>query len=113
MGFASQRHSLPGPSHPPVAIKSNYNLIITITGSLPSATTGTPYSVSLSSVLSISGGLPPFTWTVISGALPSGLSMDTSGNIAGTPTTTGTYNFTVQIVDPIGNVGTLAIGVSL
>lgn len=108
MGFASQRHSLPGPSHPPVAITSNYPLVVT-TQSLPSAIVGVFYSATLSA----SGGVPPYTWTVISGALPPGLSLDTAGNITGTPTTQGTYNFTVQVVDPLGNVGSINVGVAL
>jgi hypothetical protein len=91
---------------PPVATVSNYALIIT-TSSLPDATLGVPYSATLTA----SGGLPPYTWSVISGALPPGLSLDSAGNITGTPTTMGTYFATFQVVDPIGNVGTISVGV--
>ncbi len=93
---------------PPVATISNYQLIVT-TQSLPSATVGSPYSATLTAT----GGLPPYTWSIISGSLPPGLSLDTSGNITGTPTTPGTYNFTVQVVDPIGNVGFISVGVAV
>lgn len=93
---------------PPVATVSNYPLIVT-TASLPDATVGTPYNATLTAT----GGLAPYTWSVISGALPPGLSLDSAGNITGTPTAAGTFNFTVQVIDPIGNVGSVAIGVSI
>src|SRR5207247_11395978 len=39
-------------------------------------------------------------WSVISGSLPAGLTLNaTSGAIGGTPTTAGTSNFTVQVTD--------------
>ena len=50
-------------------------------------------------LLIVGGGTTPYTWTVISGALPPGLTLTTDGVISGTPTTTGTFNFTVQVVD--------------
>jgi hypothetical protein len=45
------------------------------------------------------GGLQPYVWSVSSGSLPLGLTMSNDGVISGTPTTTGTFNFTVQVVD--------------
>jgi Putative Ig domain len=62
--------------------------------SLPSATAGSPYSVSLN----VSGGTGPYTWT--SGGLPEGLVMDGStGQISGTPTTSGTFTLTAAAND--------------
>src|SRR6266702_1028218 len=98
MGFSRQLWPAPSPNMPPVVTVSTYNLIVT-TNSLPGATVGVPYSATLTA----DGGLPPYTWSVISGALPTGLSLDSAGNITGTPTAIGTFNFTVQVVDPIGN----------
>jgi Putative Ig domain len=50
-----------------------------------------PYS---SGVLSISGGAPPYTWSLASGVLPPGLVLGAgTGIISGTPTALGTYNF--------------------
>ena len=44
------------------------------------------------------GGLPPYTWSIVSGALPDGLTLTAnSGVISGTPTSAGTSNFTVQV----------------
>lgn len=39
------------------------------------------------------------SWSLLSGSLPPGLSLDTNENIIGTPTTTGTYKFTLQATD--------------
>jgi prepilin-type N-terminal cleavage/methylation domain-containing protein len=44
-----------------------------------------------------SGGLAPWTWTVT--GLPTGLSMNASGLISGTPTTPGTYNVVITLRD--------------
>lgn len=64
--------------------------------SLPDGAVGTPYSQTLSA----SGGNPPYTFTVSLGTLPPGLSLDgVTGVISGTPTTAGTYNFTITATD--------------
>ncbi len=70
-------------------------LAISTASTLPSGAVGTPYSV----VLSALGGTPPYTFTIISGAPPSGLSLNPGGLISGTPVSTGTSNFTVQVRD--------------
>ena len=65
----------------------------TITSAAPSATAvvGTPYSSTITA-----SGTPSATYTVTSGALPSGLSLNsTTGAITGTPTAPGSYTFTV------------------
>jgi uncharacterized repeat protein (TIGR03803 family) len=70
-------------------------------GTLPNATLGAPYSQTITA----SGGAPPYAFTVSAGALPPGLSMDTAGNITGTPTATGAYLFTVTATDANGCAG--------
>jgi Putative Ig domain len=66
------------------------------TTSLPSGTLTYPYSTTLGA----SGGVPPYAWSVTSGSLPPGLNLDPpSGLISGTPTTVGTYPFTLQVAD--------------
>jgi large repetitive protein len=53
-----------------------------------------------------SGGAAPYTWSVKSGSLPPGLALtnpygpgDNDSGLSGTPTTAGTYTFTMQIAD--------------
>lgn len=53
-----------------------------------------------------SGGAEPLTWSISSGSLPAGLTLNPStGNISGTPTTTGISSFTVQVEDNAALVG--------
>lgn len=51
--------------------------------------------------IGLSGGVAPYTVTIVSGSLPSGLSMNSTGEIQGAPASgsAGTYNFGVQAVD--------------
>lgn len=88
-------------------ITSNVSLAVT-TSSLPGATVGSPYSQTLSA----SGGQTPYSWSVTAGALPAGLSLDSStGIISGTPTATGTASFTVQVADVNGTTATKALSI--
>jgi hypothetical protein len=69
---------------------------ISITGSsLPGAAVGKAYSATLTA----SGGTPPYTWSVASGQLPTGLALSTSGNISGTPSAAGSFAFVAQVKD--------------
>ncbi len=65
-----------------------------------------------SPALMVTGGTPPFTFSVATGALPPGLTLNTStGAITGTPTATG--SFTIQVKDATGAVssGTCAYSI--
>lgn len=69
-----------------------------------------PYSLTLGA----SGGTTPYTWSVISGTLPLGLTLNsTSGAISGIPTVTGTALFTVQAVSAGPPAQTITKAVSL
>ena len=71
------------------------DLVITTT-SLPSGNVGVAYSQTLAA----GGGVTPYSWSVVSGSLPAGLSLGSStGTISGTPTAANTYNFTVRVTD--------------
>lgn len=54
-----------------------------------------PYAATLTA----SNGTPPYNWLLSSGELPDGLSLDSnSGQISGTPTSLGLYNFTYEVL---------------
>jgi len=65
------------------------------TASVPGGTAGEAYTATLGA----SGGTGEYTWSVISGALPDGLSLSSAGVISGTPTAAGTFAFTVKVSD--------------
>src|SRR5215469_5976677 len=70
---------------------------VTITTStLAGGIQGTAYSQTLTA----SGGTSPYAWTLVSGTnLPAGLTLSSSGVISGTPSGSGTTNFTVKVTD--------------
>ena len=60
--------------------------------------------VAYSQTITASGGTGPYTFTMTAGSLPTGLSPITSdGLISGTPTTAGTYTFTLTATDSSAN----------
>ena len=86
------------------------NVLTVNPSSLPAGTQGTAYSQTVSAT----GGTGPYTFSISSGALPTGLTLNTStGAITGTPTGTGVSNFTVAAADSVGNVGSRAYSVSI
>ncbi len=69
------------------------------TASLPS----TPELAFYATALQVAGGIAPFRWSLIAGALPSGLALDPlTGNIAGSASMRGDHAFTVQVADTTG-----------
>jgi len=63
------------------------------------ATAGTYYY----SALVASGGVAPYTFSIIAGTTPPGLIFDTrAGTFYGVPTTGGTYTFLVRVLDDTG-----------
>jgi subtilisin family serine protease len=65
-----------------------------LTTSLPSATLGEFYDVALAS----SGVTGPPTWSVVTGSLPAGITLNAStGRLSGTPTTISTSRFSVRV----------------
>lgn len=66
------------------------------TTSLPAASVGSPYNATLTAV----GGASPYTWSLISGSLPAGLTLNGNGTISGTPAANATTSsFTVRATD--------------
>jgi hypothetical protein len=80
------------------------------TTSLPTGTTGFKYSATLSA----SGGISPYTWSVVSGSLPPGLSLNpTSGVITGIPTNAGSFRFTVEVAGANVSIATKALSIEV
>ncbi len=115
---------MPGPYQFTVQVQDALNnvasqqLTITITAGsltvtstlLPSGSQNSPYNATLGAA----GGTPPYTWSLASGTLPLGLTLDpSSGNIAGTPSAQGVSNFTVQVTDSVQGTAQKALFISV
>ena len=46
-----------------------------------------------------SGGIPPYTWSVVGGALPAGITLRADGYLLGVAEVGGAFNFTAQVTD--------------
>ena len=79
------------------------------TSSLPSGTVGVAYSATLHAA----GGRPPFTWSLVSGYLPTGLELSSSGVITGMPTTAAIYPFTLGVTDRRGNTANEVLSITI
>lgn len=55
-----------------------------------------------SRTISATGGTAPFTYSIVSGSVAPGLTFDSTGLLSGTPTTAGSYTFTVRATDFYG-----------
>ena len=83
--------------------------ISTAPGALPNAIIGVPYTFTFQS----SGGISPVVWTLASGQLPPGLSLNSAGTLGGTPTATGSFTLTVQAGDASLPSQTITINVAI
>jgi Putative Ig domain/Galactose oxidase, central domain len=85
-------------STPPRTTTANYAVAVvppvTVVPALPTANPGVAYS----SPLLIVGGRGPYTSSIVSGALPSGLTLS-NGTVSGTTTALGNFTFTVKVTD--------------
>ena len=83
--------------------------VITTTA-LPGGTVGQAYSQTVQAT----GGMGIVTWSISSGSLPAMLNLDpTTGVISGTPTNTGTANFTVKATDTLLQSDTQALSIAV
>ena len=83
--------------------------IVATTSPLPAGNATVAYT----DTLTATGGAAPLSWTLVSGSLPAGLNLSTSGVISGTPTTTGGTSFTVQVTDSNGLSSTAALSLTI
>lgn len=92
-----------------LAISVN-NAVTFTTTTLSAADNSFAYNHSVSAL----GGSGTFTYMVTSGALPAGLSLNgATGAITGTPTGTGTSNFTITALDGLGGQASGALSIAV
>ena len=72
---------------------------------LSNGTKGGAQGEAYSRQLTASGGTAPYTFSILVGSLPAGLSLSSGGLISGSPTSAGVTTFTVQAIDNEGNGG--------
>ena len=77
------------------------------TAALPDANWNTGYTTSLAA----QGGTPVCNWSLVAGALPTGLALSGAGVISGSATAGGTFNFTVRTTDQLGVTAQRALGI--
>ena len=77
--------------------------------SLPAGTAGSPYNQTLTA----SGGTGPYSFVILSGSLPPGLTLSASGALTGTPTASGSFGFTVAATDTKGCTGTRGYAIAV
>ena len=87
-------------------------LSIAVVSALPSGAVNASYSQQLSNYLAVTGGAPPYTWSISSGN-PGGLTLDPNGTLHGTPQAAGTFNFTVHVTDSNNQTGTKSLALTI
>ena len=94
-------------SAPTPVVTGTLNIVM---ASLPGGGQSAPYSATLAAT----GGTAPYSWSITAGALPDGLSLAAStGIISGTPTASGTSNFTVTVTDSNSQAATQALSLTI
>jgi hypothetical protein len=90
---------------------SNSPQALVVSGSLPSGAVDQSYNA----VLSVNGGATPYQFSLASGSLPPGLTLNpTTGSFTGQPTTAGLYSFEVMVKDsPRPDHGTQSFAVQI
>lgn len=81
-----------------------------VTNTLPDGDLNSFYRLSLI----VSGGTAPLNFSVRNGTLPNGITVDSkTGLLTGTPTTAGTFSFTLQVSDSTGATTSQSFSVTI
>jgi FtsP/CotA-like multicopper oxidase with cupredoxin domain len=84
--------------------------VVITTTSLPGGFAGTAYSQTLAAT----GATQPYTWSIASGSLPTGITLGAAtGVISGNPSVSGTFTFTVRVTSVNGSTATQAFTIAL
>jgi sulfatase modifying factor 1 len=94
-GFRLARNAEPTP---PVSM----SILLPPTG-LPQGGWGDYYEFQLG----VQGGTGPYSWQILSGSPPQGITLTADGRLDGTPLQSGAFTFTVEVTDSLGNKATL------
>jgi hypothetical protein len=79
-----------------------------------SAPPGGEAAVAYSDQLTVTGGTSPYAWSVNAGSLPAGITLNPStGLLSGTPTTAGSYSFTVAVTDSTSLTATEPVSLTI
>jgi len=89
------------------------NAVQVTTTSLPDGTNGAAYSQPLLAINGVPFGGVPYSWSVSSGSLPATLNLATNGLLSGTLTTSGLFNFTVQVADSLGGFASQPLSLNI
>jgi putative Ig domain-containing protein len=76
-------------------VSTNPTLAITTPKKLSPAAVGKEHIYTLDAT----GGVPPYHWALAQGALPTDFTLDEAGKLTGTPQTTSSTTFTLQVTD--------------
>lgn len=79
------------------------------TTTLPSGKVGVAYSTTLAA----SNGTTPYSFSLVSGSLPAGLTLSSTGTISGTPATAGTASFSIKLTDKNALSSTASFSVTI
>ena len=92
------------------------SLNITIGAALTITTTALPtgaIGAAYNQTLAVSGGAQPFTWSLLAGSLPVGLSLSTTGVLSGTPSSAGIFSVTFKVQDSTGTSVVRALSITI
>lgn len=98
------------PEYPPTwaGLKLS-GVALSLVDTAPNGQVAAPYSHQFSAT----GGTAPYTYAVVVGTVPAGLTLSSAGLLSGTPTTAATYAFTVRVTDAAGITFDLALDITI